>query len=131
MIMIRNKITQKCTGDFFNKTCAYIYLKAMNSLADNEIVKVNYYLMRPLTSKEEQKIVEKYALDSYGLLANQEQFMVAVQDPALGGWDLIFGDKLRKSVAKKLPKDFIELQNQFFDIFGLLPILVRYIPIPQ
>lgn len=66
-------------------------------------------------TKEEQKIVEKYALDSYGLLANQEQFMVAVQDPALGGWDLIFGDRLRKSVAKKLPKDFIELQNQFFD----------------
>ena len=56
MIMIRNKITQKCTGDFFNKTCAYMYLKAMNSLADNEIIKVNYYLMRPLTSKEEQKI---------------------------------------------------------------------------
>ena len=56
MIMIRNKITQKCRGDFFNKTCAYMYLKAMNNLADNEIIKVNYYLMRPLTSKEEQKI---------------------------------------------------------------------------
>ena len=47
MIMIRNKITQKCTGDFFNKTCAYMYLKAMNNLADNEIIKVNYYLIRP------------------------------------------------------------------------------------
>ena len=56
MIMIRNKKTRQCSGDFFNKECAYIYLKAMNSLADNEIVKVNYYLMRPLTSKEEQKI---------------------------------------------------------------------------
>ena len=56
MIMIRNKQTRQCSGDFFNKECAYIHLKAMNSLADNEIVKVNYYLMRPLTSKEEQKI---------------------------------------------------------------------------
>ena len=56
MIMIRNKTTHKCTGDFFNKTCAYMHLKAMNNLADNEIVKVRYYLMRPLTSKEEQKI---------------------------------------------------------------------------
>lgn len=56
MIMIRNKKTHKCTGDFFNKTCAYMYLKAMNNLANNEIVKVKYYLMRPLTSKEEQKI---------------------------------------------------------------------------
>ena len=56
MIMIRNKQTHQCSGDFFNKTCAYMHLKAMNSLADNEIVKVSYYLMRPLTSKEEQKI---------------------------------------------------------------------------
>lgn len=56
MIMIRNKNTRKCTGDFFNRTCAYMHLKAMNNLADNEIVKVKYYLMRPLTSKEEQKI---------------------------------------------------------------------------
>ena len=56
MIMIRNKQTRQCSGDFFNKTCAYMHLKAMNSLADNEIVKVSYYLMRPLTSKEEQKI---------------------------------------------------------------------------
>lgn len=56
MIMIRNKKTQKCSGDFFNKTCAYMHLKAMNNLANNEIVKVKYYLMRPSTSKEEQKI---------------------------------------------------------------------------
>lgn len=56
MIMIRNKNTRKCTGDFFNRTCAYMHLKAMNNLAENEIVKVRYYLMRPLTSKEEQKI---------------------------------------------------------------------------
>ncbi len=56
MIMIRNKNTHKCTGDFFNKTCAFMHLKAMNNLADNEIVRVQYYLMRPLTSKEEHKI---------------------------------------------------------------------------
>ena len=56
MIMIRNKQTHQCSGDFFNKACAYMHLKAMNNLADNEIVKVRYYLMRPLTSKEEQKI---------------------------------------------------------------------------
>ena len=56
MIMIRNKNTHKCSGDFFNKTCAYMHLKAMNNIADNEIVKVRYYLIRPLTSKEERKI---------------------------------------------------------------------------
>lgn len=56
MIMIRNKSTQKCTGDFFNRTCAYMHLKAMNSLAENEIVKVSYYLVRPFTSKEVHQI---------------------------------------------------------------------------
>jgi len=56
MIMIRNKSTKKMFGDFFDKTCAFMHLKAMNNLAGNEIVKVNYYLMRPVTSKEEQKI---------------------------------------------------------------------------
>lgn len=53
MIMIRNKQTRQCSGDFFNKTCAYMHLKAMNNLANNEIVKVRYYLVRPFTSKEE------------------------------------------------------------------------------
>lgn len=53
MIMIRNKQTHQCSGDFFNKTCAYMHLKAMNNLANNEIVKVNYYLVKPFTSEKE------------------------------------------------------------------------------
>ena len=65
-------------------------------------------------SEDEQAIVKKYALESYGLLPSQESFMIAVQDPALGGWDLIFADKLRKAVAKKKPKDFSDLEHQFF-----------------
>lgn len=52
MIMIRNKQTRQCSGDFFNRTCAYMHLKAMNNLANNEIVKVKYYLVKP-SSKEE------------------------------------------------------------------------------
>lgn len=66
-------------------------------------------------TKEEQEVVKKYALESYGLLPSQESFMIAVQDPELGGWDLLFADKLRKAVAKKRPKDFIELEHQYFE----------------
>lgn len=53
-------------------------------------------------TKEEQKVVEKHALSNYGLLPNQENFMLAVQDPALGGFSLLWADKLRKSIAKIL-----------------------------
>lgn len=66
-------------------------------------------------TKDEQEILKKYALDSYGLLANQEQFMAIVQEKAVGGWDLIYGDKLRKAVAKKKPKEFLELQEKYFE----------------
>ena len=65
-------------------------------------------------TKEEQKIVEKYALKSYGLLPNQEDFMTIVQDPEVGGFNLLWSDRLRKSIAKKSPKDYSGLQMEFY-----------------
>lgn len=50
-------------------------------------------------NKHEQEVVKKYALANYGLLPNQENFMVIVQDPEIGGFSLLWADKLRKSVA--------------------------------
>lgn len=50
-------------------------------------------------SKHEQEIVKKYAEKTYGLLPNQENFMIAVQDPEIGGFDLLWADRLRKSIA--------------------------------
>ena len=50
-------------------------------------------------TQHEQEVVRKYAEKSYGLLPNQEDFMVAVQDPEIGGFDLLWADKLRKSIA--------------------------------
>ena len=66
-------------------------------------------------SKHEQEVVRKYAESTYGLLPNQENFMIAVQDPEIGGLDLIYADKLRKSVAKKSPKDYEELKKLFYE----------------
>lgn len=53
-------------------------------------------------TKEEQKFLEKYALQNYGLLPNQENFMEIVQAPEVGGFSLLWADRLRKSIAKIL-----------------------------
>lgn len=47
----------------------------------------------------EQEVLKKHAERNYGLLPNQEDFMIAVQDPELGGFGLLWADKLRKSIA--------------------------------
>lgn len=51
-------------------------------------------------TENEIELVKKYALRNYGLLPNQEDFMLIVQDPALGGASLLWADRLRKSIAK-------------------------------
>lgn len=65
-------------------------------------------------TQEEQKIIAKYAEKNYGLLPNQEDFMSIVQDPSIGGMSLLWSDRLRKSIAKKQPKDYNELQQEFY-----------------
>lgn len=62
----------------------------------------------------EQQVVRKYAEENYGLLPNQENFMTVVQDPEIGGFDLLWADRLRKSIAKKNPKAYVELQQEFY-----------------
>ena len=71
--------------------------------------------------------IEKYGLDlkykkilepvlgmSYGLCIAQEQFMELVQLPELGGFNLTWADRLRKSIAKKSPKDYQILTEEFY-----------------
>lgn len=54
-----------------------------------------------LTEKE-QKLLEPYLLNSYGICESQECFMLLVQIPECGGFNLEFADRLRKSIAKFL-----------------------------
>lgn len=63
---------------------------------------------------EEQEFCKKYASKSYGLLPNQENFMIIVQDPEVGGFNLLWADLLRKSIAKKNPEEFQRLQEEFY-----------------
>ena len=64
----------------------------------------------------ERGILEPVLGMSYGLCIAQEQFMELVQLPELGGFSLTWADKLRKSIAKKNPKDYDALTKEFFKV---------------
>lgn len=65
-------------------------------------------------TKDEQKLVAQYAGKNFGLLANQEDFMEIVQDERVGGFNLLWADRLRKSIAKKNPKEYFDLQEEYY-----------------
>lgn len=65
---------------------------------------------------EKEKAILKPVLEtSYGLCIAQEQFMQLVQLPELGGFDLTFADRLRKSIAKKNPAEYEAVTKEFFE----------------
>lgn len=66
-------------------------------------------------SKKGQKVLEKILKISYGLCIQQEQFMMLVQQPEIGGFSLLWADRLRKSIAKKAPKEYEQLTKEFFE----------------
>lgn len=66
-------------------------------------------------TEDERKILHGQLDNSSGLCIQQEQFMQLVQLPECGGWDLQWSDKLRKSIAKKSPKEYEILEKQFFE----------------
>ena len=66
--------------------------------------------------EKERKILEPVLGMSYGLCIAQEQFMELVQLPELGGFTLTWADKLRKSIAKKNPKEYEALTKEFFEV---------------
>ena len=66
-------------------------------------------------TKEEQKLLEPVVKLSYGISESQEKFMQLVQMPECGGFNLTWADKLRKSIAKKNPAAYEELQKEYFE----------------
>jgi DNA polymerase-3 subunit alpha len=53
--------------------------------------------------------------DSSGICESQEKFMSLVQMPEAGGFSLAWSDRLRKSIAKKNPAEFEQLQKEYYD----------------
>ena len=66
--------------------------------------------------EKEKELLKPIVGISYGLCIAQEQFMQLVQLPELGGFSLSWADKLRKSIAKKNPKEYDALTKEFFEI---------------
>ena len=65
-------------------------------------------------TKEEQEILKPVLTISFGMCEAQERFMQLVQLPECGGFSLQFADALRKAIAKKNPKAYLELEAQYF-----------------
>lgn len=66
-------------------------------------------------TKEEQKILEPVIKSSFGIAESQEKVMSLVQIPECGGFDLAWGDRLRKAIAKKAPKDYLALEQEYYN----------------
>lgn len=64
---------------------------------------------------EDQEILKDILGVSCGICEAQEYLVLLTMHPKIGGFSLAWGDKLRKSVAKKSPKDFDLLEIEFFE----------------
>jgi len=65
-------------------------------------------------SEEERNILHKELDTSYGICESQEGFMQLVQLSQCGGFNLTWADRLRKSIAKKNPKEFDQLTEEYY-----------------
>ena len=74
----------------------------------------DYELKKYGLGAEAKEILEPVLNVSYGLCIAQEQFMQLVQLPELGGFNLTWADKLRKSIAKKNPAEYDKLTDEYF-----------------
>ena len=66
-------------------------------------------------SKDEQKCLEEYLIDSYGLADSQEKVMRLSMDKRISGYTLKEANKLRKSITRKSQKLQEEAKQQFFE----------------
>ena len=81
-------------------------------------------------TEEERAILHKELDTSYGICESQEGFMQLVQSPECGGFNLTWADRLRKSIAKKNPKEFDQLTEEYYkniDEKGLSRNLCEYV----
>ena len=90
----------------------------------------DYELRKYGLGAEAKEILNPVLNVSYGLCIAQEQFMQLVQLPELGGFNLTWADKLRKSIAKKNPAEYEKLTDEYFKVIkekGLNERLCTYV----
>ena len=66
-------------------------------------------------TKEEQKTLEPYFKQSYGVPPSQEQLMLMVMDPKICGFTLAESNSARKNVSKKQMEKIPELHQKILD----------------
>ena len=66
-------------------------------------------------SDDERALLHSELDTSYGICESQEGFMKLVQMKECGGFNLTWADRLRKSIAKKNPKEFDQLTIEYFN----------------
>ena len=66
-------------------------------------------------NSEEQEVLKKYLLTSYGMAESQEKLMLLSMDKKIAGFTLKQANSLRKAIAKKKPKLLLETEQLFYD----------------
>ena len=82
-----------------------------------------------LTS-DEREWLHSWLDTSYGICETQETLMSMLQEEKIGGHSLLFADRVRKSVAKKKPEEFLQCQEEFYQTIidkGLSQKLAYYV----
>lgn len=82
---------------------------------DSHPIAWEYEMIEYGLSKEERELLHSFLDYEYGICATQEDLMSMVQHPLIGGFSVLWADKLRKAIAKKHPKDFDDLTIEFFN----------------
>lgn len=77
-------------------------------------------------TKEEQRLLEKYCLDSYGTPSQQEDMMTIVMDPNICNFSLSESNELRKVCAKKQMNRIPEMKEKILNRASS-PALGRYV----
>ena len=81
-------------------------------------------------SEEEMNIMKEHLGSSYGVAAVQEEIMLLSMDDRISGFSVKEANVLRKSIAKKVEKIYLECKEMFFEkgkALGTSDALLRYV----
>ena len=65
--------------------------------------------------KEDQEILKEILGTSCGICEAQEYLFLLTMHPKIGGFSLGWADRLRRAVSKKKPKEFKELEKEYYE----------------
>lgn len=103
-----NSVMRLSTEDAEQPMAKYTRFKNDKGAWDKEMIEHGL-------SDDERKLLHSYLDIDHGLAVSQEEMMMLLLDGKIAGWPLGQVDKCRKAVAKKNPKLYEEISQQFFE----------------